>query len=280
MSTIYVSVGHGVRPNGTFDPGAVHTSTGALEYDGNRDLAAHVTAALRAAGHTVESEADELDRTDPDYQGSVDRVNAGSYALAVDFHQDWEQGNAALCWPLVHPAGQESRRIANSMIAACQSVGLSTAGPTNRDDLWWLNGTNCPAVLVEAGRVGTPRPVPDLAAAIAQGISVALGDPSLPEGPLPPSGAPGAPPGDTTIPPPGQFPPWPGVLLEDFARGHGTATWQAQMGKRGWLIDVDDDYGGQSASVALAFQVEKGLIDHDGIVGPETWDAAWVEPVT
>ena len=56
--TLYVSIGHGVRPNGTFDPGACHTVSGATEYDGNRELAGMVTGALRAAGWAVESESD------------------------------------------------------------------------------------------------------------------------------------------------------------------------------------------------------------------------------
>jgi peptidoglycan hydrolase-like protein with peptidoglycan-binding domain len=279
MSSLFISVGHGVRPNGTFDPGAVHTVTGALEYDGNRDLATHVTSLLRQAGHQVVSEADAPYKTDTDYQGSVDAVNAGNYWLAVDFHQDWEQGSQALCWPLIHPNGQESRRVANLVVDTVDAAGLTFAGPTPRTDLWWLNGTNCAAILIEAGRVGTPRPVPELAEAIATGIDLAANDPSLPEGELPPTTPPGAPPGDSTIPPAGQHPAWPGAYLQDYTAGHGTATWQAQMAKRGWSITVDDQFGPQSAAVATSFQSEKGL-GMDGVVGPETWNGAFTIPVT
>jgi len=281
MAAIYVSTGHGVRPNGTFDPGAVHTATGALEYDGNRELARVVTDALRAAGHQVTSEADAAYKTDADYQGSVDAVNAGSYALALDLHQDWEQGSSALCWPLVHPSGGESTRIADQILASCAAAGLSTKGPTPRSDLWWLNGTNCPAVLIEAGRVGTPRPVAELGGAIASGVDSALGGPGgPPEGTFPPVETPGAPPGDATVPPPGEHPAWPGVLLEDFTQHSSVTTWQAQMAKRGWGIDVDGLYGIASAAVCAQFQAEKGLEPVDGVVGPITWDAAWTLPVT
>jgi hypothetical protein len=279
VSNIFVSVGHGVRPNGTFDPGAVHTVSGITEYDGNRELARLVTDQLRAYGHHVVSEADAAYKTDTDYQGSVDAVNAGDYWLAVDFHQDWEQGSQALSWPLVHPAGTESRRIAELVNQTVAAAGLSTAGPTDRTDLWWLNGTECPAVLIEAGRVGTPRPVPDLGAAIAKGIHTAAGDPSLPEGELPPAETPGAPPGDTTISPPGDHPVWPGVLLADYIEGHGTATYQAQMAKRGWAIGVDDRFGPATAQTTVQFQAQKSLTV-DGIVGPQTWDACFELPVT
>jgi len=280
VATIYVSIGHGVRPNGTFDPGACHTTSGATEYDGNRDLCWHVTAALRAAGHDVESESDMAPKSDPDYQGSVDLSNAKPRALALDLHQDWEQGSDALCWPLIHPAGVESQRIAAEVIVSCEAAGLSTYGPSPRSDLWWLNGTSAPAILIEAGRVGTPRPVPQLAAAIADGISRALGGKPVPgDGTFPPTGS-GAPPGDATIPPPGEHPAWPGVYLIDTTVDPAVRTWQNQMAKRGWDIAVDGIYGGQSADVALSFQLEKGLEPIDGVVGPVTWDAAWTAPIT
>jgi N-acetylmuramoyl-L-alanine amidase len=279
VSSIYVSVGHGVRPNGTFDPGAVHTATGVTEYEGNRELARVVTDQLRSRGHQVTSEADAANKTDADYQGSVEAVNAGSYHLALDLHQDWEQGSSALCWPLVHPNGTESQRIASQVISTCNAAGLTTKGPTHRTDLWWLNGTDCAAILIEAGRVGTPRPVAELGEAIAIGIDIAMGGHAVPEPPLPPAEVPGAPPGDATIAS-DDYPPWPGVLLEDFTHGHGTAAWQAQMAKRGWAIDIDDDFGQASAQCAYAFQLEKQLSDIDGIVGEETWVAAFTLPVS
>lgn len=89
--------------------------------------------------------------------------------------------------------------------------------------------------------------------------------------------------GDDAVPEPVHVPPavpaWPGVLLRDFHEGDGTATWQERMHERGWAITVDDKYGPQSAHVCASFQHEKGL-GVDGIVGPITWEAAWLLPVT
>jgi len=68
------------------------------------------------------------------------------------------------------------------------------------------------------------------------------------------------------------------------ANGHNyncsdVQVWQAQMSSRGWTISVDCHYGPQSENVCRQFQSEKGL-SYDGMVGPETWNAAWTAPVT
>jgi len=55
--------------------------------------------------------------------------------------------------------------------------------------------------------------------------------------------------------------------------------WQARMAQRGWDITVDGAFGPQSEGVARAFQAEKGLTV-DGLVGRQTWAAAWTAPVT
>ena len=63
--------------------------------------------------------------------------------------------------------------------------------------------------------------------------------------------------------------------------------WQQRMSDRGWPITVDGLYGpkgattpqGNTAEVAIAFQKEKGLTP-DGLIGPDTWKAAWEAPIT
>jgi peptidoglycan hydrolase-like protein with peptidoglycan-binding domain len=105
-----------------------------------------------------------------------------------------------------------------------------------------------------------------------------------------------APPQPTPTPPPsGQAPPFPypntdylGQPSPDIHCHSGyyggvdqanVATWQAQMAARGWSIDADGMYGPSSESVCQQFQGEKGL-SVDGLVGPETWSAAWTAPVS
>ncbi|HCG55315.1 MULTISPECIES: peptidoglycan-binding protein [Brevibacterium] len=55
--------------------------------------------------------------------------------------------------------------------------------------------------------------------------------------------------------------------------------WQKQMQKRGWTIKADGLWGSETSKVAGQFQKQKHL-GYDKLVGPETWAAAWTEPIT
>jgi hypothetical protein len=59
------------------------------------------------------------------------------------------------------------------------------------------------------------------------------------------------------------------------------AKWQTQMVGRGWsgIGGVDGKYGPASEAVCRQFQAEKGL-GVDGLVGPQTWAAAWTTAIT
>lgn len=88
----------------------------------------------------------------------------------------------------------------------------------------------------------------------------------------------GAPrPGQTQPPRPPAFP---GRLLSfpPVTRGEDVRTWQKQMKKRGWNIDVDGAYGSDSRDVCRRFQRNMGIED-DGVVGPLTWRLAWEAPL-
>ena len=78
-------------------------------------------------------------------------------------------------------------------------------------------------------------------------------------------------------------PPWehehPGNIENPHKGCETVRRWQEQMSAREWEIDVDGNYGDQSERVCRGFQREKGL-DIDGILGPNTWKAAWEEPIT
>lgn len=80
---------------------------------------------------------------------------------------------------------------------------------------------------------------------------------------------------------PGTAPGFPGRYLSQppMMEGKDVRAWQAQMDRRGWSIAVDGKYGPGSESVCRRFQREKGL-KVDGVVGPQTWKAAWSAAVT
>lgn len=90
-------------------------------------------------------------------------------------------------------------------------------------------------------------------------------------------------PGVPPIPPPDpNAPAWPGryiVLTHPYTAGADVHQWQVQMAKRGWRIGIDGIYGEASYGICKTFQHDKGLT-RDGIIGPQTWGAAWSAPVT
>lgn len=146
---------------------------------------------------------------------------------------------------------------------------------------------------------GTRCPGPVLRARLAELDPAAF--PAIPPTPPPPTPAPApapaAPAGPAFPLPPGwYFGPYTGPresvsgyqtdrrgrrtpLPRSHRNRDGLATWQGRMAERGWSITVDGLWGDQTEGVARAFQTEKRL-DVDGLVGPQTWRAAWSAPVT
>jgi hypothetical protein len=78
-----------------------------------------------------------------------------------------------------------------------------------------------------------------------------------------------------------EAPPFPGRELRQppIMSGHDVERWQTQMAHRGWRIAVDGHYTPDSEHICRLFQAEKGL-PVDGVVGPDTWEAAWSAAVT
>jgi peptidoglycan hydrolase-like protein with peptidoglycan-binding domain len=69
-------------------------------------------------------------------------------------------------------------------------------------------------------------------------------------------------------------PKFPGRFIRSGVRGPDVRTWQVQIGKLGFVIEVDGEYGPQSERVCLEFQGRERL-EVDGVVGPETWAASF-----
>ena len=81
--------------------------------------------------------------------------------------------------------------------------------------------------------------------------------------------------------PAAHVPPFPGRELGQPPpmTGNDVHRWQAQMARRGWAIVVNSTYDAASEHICRQFQEEKGL-HVDGVVGENTWRAAWAAPVT
>jgi GH24 family phage-related lysozyme (muramidase) len=82
-----------------------------------------------------------------------------------------------------------------------------------------------------------------------------------------------------TPPSPPAHPPWPNRYLDFGDSSYDVEVWQAEMRTRGWELDADGVFGSRTYEVLVEFQREKGLIA-DGVIGPMTWNAAWLAPVS
>lgn len=74
-------------------------------------------------------------------------------------------------------------------------------------------------------------------------------------------------------------PSFPGKPLSPGSKVKAVKTWQARMKARGWTTSVNGIHDNKSIAMAKAFQKEKGLAVN-GIVDLDTWNAAWIKPIT
>lgn len=110
-----------------------------------------------------------------------------------------------------------------------------------------------------------------------KGVSDGGGSTASPKPPTKPSGVPRFP-----LPRGSYFGPRSGTVASVSGyHGHSgnLKRWQRRMMVRGWSLSADGFYGPETARVVKAFQREKGLTV-DGLIGVDTWRAAWTEKVT
>lgn len=173
---LYLAVGHGTEPNGVFDPGAVN-SDGTREYDLAFAVVARAAIALQRCGADFDVETAGGPGHDPDYRGSIDRVNAGGFDLALEVHFDEAiapEGGFGI-YADDHSLG---RPLADSIHAQWSAAGLQsrTSYADNRG-LGFLQATNCPALIWECGPVHeySPNTLATMGEAIAAGLCAELG---------------------------------------------------------------------------------------------------------
>lgn len=152
MPTVDLSVGHGVRPDGTFDPGATAEDGDPTEQSAGDVIVSHAADVLRQHGVDVVSVETYTD--DPNYSGSIDRVNAGEPDLAVTVHHDWRGApRGTFCHWF---EGSPARRAADAVFERAGEFGFPRRSDWHRprNELAFLRKTTVPALLVEADRIG------------------------------------------------------------------------------------------------------------------------------
>jgi peptidoglycan hydrolase-like protein with peptidoglycan-binding domain len=149
-------------------------------------------------------------------------------------------------------------------VEACRRTGHALRKMGHRDGY----ATLCPGTLLESWvEAGMPRP----------GSLAPVPSPVPPRIPVPGGPAPAYP-----LPAGAYFGPRSGPASSVsgfYSHRADLRAWQSRMLARGWDIDPDGLYGPETASVAVHFQREKHL-GIDGLIGPQTWAAAWTAPIT
>lgn len=147
-----LAVGHGETPGGYHDPGAV--DHGWTEQSAGDIIIAEAASILRKAGFDI---VDEAFKADPNWVGTTKASNARPDEWGVSAHHDWSGGinGVGAFW---HPNTSFGDELARSIVTALADAGfpvvMSWVKP--RSDLGLLNNSNCPWVLMEYGRIGSP----------------------------------------------------------------------------------------------------------------------------
>lgn len=170
---IYLAVGHGVKPDGRNDPGAVSVDGKWTEQSAGDIVVDAVADILEGAGVSV---TDEAFSNDPAFEGSIRNVNAGNFDFALTIHHDWNKAPSG-GFGFWHP-GSDARAAADAILRAYKKAGLPVRQPWHKArQLAFTSKTNCPAVLWECGRVGefSEEQLWTVARAIADGVAEYLG---------------------------------------------------------------------------------------------------------
>lgn len=176
MPSVDLSVGHGVKPDGTYDPGATAQGGHPTEQSEGDPTVARVAEVLEA--HGVDVLHSEAYTEDPNYPGSIDRINNRTQPdLAVTIHRDWRGAPRGFFCHWFE--GSVARRAADAMYARAGEAGFPRRPDWHRprNELAFVRKTTVPAVLVECDRVGvmSDEEIVRLADAIAGGILAYFG---------------------------------------------------------------------------------------------------------
>lgn len=169
MTDVYLAVGHGIEPNGVYDPGAT-APDGTQEHTLATAVCTAAAAALTRAGVSFEWESNAGAGHDVDYRGSVTRVNALMPRLAVEVHFDSFNAPRGGFGIWVSDAG---RRCSEGIDRRFAAAGLAVRG-SYKDvrGLYFLKATKPVAVIYECDRTMAQ---PDLNMLVRMGEAIAAG---------------------------------------------------------------------------------------------------------
>ena len=167
MARIYLANGHGIKPSGTYDPGA--SGGGWTEQSAGDTIVSLAAAKLRDWGVDVK---DEAYKDDPNYIGSARAANDWGADYLVAIHHDWNQAPAG---HFGHWYSEAGHSLADDIRDAMNDAGFPHRADWHkrRTELYVLSHTDAPAALYEVGRIGdySREQLQQIGMAVAEGIA-------------------------------------------------------------------------------------------------------------
>lgn len=180
MTQVFVGVGHGRRPDGTYDPGTRNRQTGAVEHEQAHRVVEVVDAGLDRCGVTHVTEAwGSAAFDDPNFHGSIETANEAGVDLALEVHFDWDQAPRG-GFGIFYPGSAGGERAAADIGAAHAGQGQRLRyGGTYEDTrgLAFVRRAAAPAVIWECDRIDVydDETVGAFGEAIVEGVCTFLG---------------------------------------------------------------------------------------------------------
>jgi len=188
MTDVYLGIGHGIKPDKGYDPGAC-TPKGTQEHVLASSVVAAAAGALARSGVSAIVERgynSHGEPDDPNYVGSTTAANAAGVKRAVEVHFDWTQG-------VVGYAGQysgstKSLALSKAIATRFAEMGLPVAKNAHvnrKGTLYFLDHTTMPALIPEMTVVSdtiTADTLVTMGEAVAAGLCDDLGKTYVPGG--------------------------------------------------------------------------------------------------
>ena len=153
VRSLYLAIGHGTAPDGTWQPGAEHPRTGQFEVDAAQVMVWAMAKELRGA--TNLKLTNETRGANPNLIGSVARANALGVDDCISIHQDTAAAppGAFVHW---YTGRSDAKRLADGIVQNIHQQGVPIRWDWHRErpGLYFLRKSTCRSVLVEVGRVG------------------------------------------------------------------------------------------------------------------------------
>ena len=254
-----------------------------LHYPGTRSpIGTDVEAIARALRGWQDYHMDNRGWSDIAYNAAVDQLGRVWELRGLDRRDGATAGMGGVSMSVLGIIGNDEAPTEAMQRAVLRvfAEGTRRARAARRGWHSMFSSTTCPGDKLRAwGRDGFPAPADPLVA-------------------VTPAPAPAPAPAPVTLTPPD----WP---LDNGCHGHGARAyfgpryplsrtrsvsgyythredlrvWQRRMRERGWRITHNGLFSEETGTVARKFQAEKGLAI-DGLIGRDTWNAAWTSPVT